>query len=85
MNHYLSTRDKDWLRESGYPMSVEIARFYANRFVPCTESPSSSNSQGKFCMNNLMGSVGAFADVSMVVCSRDHNHPGGWLPLSFCC
>ena len=51
MNYYLATRDKAWLKESGYPMSLEIARFFANRFVPCTES----TRRGKFCMNEVMG------------------------------
>jgi hypothetical protein len=51
MNHYLSTRDKVWLKTAGYPMSLEIARFFANRFVPCTRHPG----LGKYCMNDVMG------------------------------
>lgn len=51
MNHYLSTRDKVWLKTAGYPMSLEIARFFANRFVPCT----GHLRLGKYCMNNVMG------------------------------
>ena len=56
MNYYLSTRDKAWLKKSGYPLSLEIARFFANRFVPCVEPPGTTGSrQGKFCMNDVMG------------------------------
>ncbi|HRJ13862.1 MAG TPA: glycoside hydrolase family 65 protein [Saprospiraceae bacterium] len=45
--YYLVTKDKEWLREKGYPMLKEVADFWAGRVE--------RNGPGKYDINNVIG------------------------------
>jgi protein-glucosylgalactosylhydroxylysine glucosidase len=45
--YYLVTKDKDWLRERGYPMLKEVADFWAGRVE--------RNGPGRYDINNVIG------------------------------
>lgn len=46
-NYYRVTRDREWLREKGYPMLEEIARFWVSRVE--------QGDDGKYHINNVVG------------------------------
>lgn len=46
-NYYLTTRDKVWLREVGFPVLKEVADFWQSRAV--------TNADGSYSINNVVG------------------------------
>jgi len=46
-NYYKVTQDKDWLKNTGYPMLKEVADFWVSR--------STQNADGTFSINNVVG------------------------------
>lgn len=46
-NYYRVTKNKDWLREKGYPVMKEVADFWVSRVV--------ANNDGSYSINNVVG------------------------------